>query len=134
LCGRVLIFDRGRIVAEGSPDQLRERLQGQVAVTVEFESASEGMTDRLAQIEGVRAVRSDGAELGPHPARFVLECAAGSDPRAAVFRLAVEQSWTLVELASARASLEDIFVRLTTSDRRDAEPDAGGSELAGEAA
>ena len=132
LCGRVLIFDRGRIVAEGSPDQLRERLQGQVAVTVEFESAVDGMAEALAQLDGVRGVRPDGDPAG-RPGRFVLECGSGSgsDPRAGVFRLAVERSWTLVELASARASLEDIFVRLTT---RDSEPQESQPELAGEAA
>ncbi len=127
LCGRVLIFDRGRIVAEGSPDQLRERLQGQVTVTVEFERAADGMAEALAQIEGVHGVRPD----GERPGHFVLECSAGADPRAAVFRLAVERSWTLVELASARASLEDIFVRLTT---RDADQPESERELAGEAA
>jgi ABC-2 type transport system ATP-binding protein len=127
LCGRVLIFDRGRIVAEGSPDQLRERLQGQVAVTVEFEAGAESMAEGLSRIEGVTAVRPE----GDRPGRFVLECLPGADPRAAIFRLAVERSWTLIELASARASLEDIFVRLTT---RDTEVAAGDSELAGEAA
>jgi ABC-2 type transport system ATP-binding protein len=127
LCGRVLIFDRGRVVAEGSPDQLRERLQGQVAVTVEFEVAADGMAEAVARIEGVRAVRPDPERAG----RFAVECDAGTDPRSAIFRLAVERSWTLVELASARASLEDIFVRLTT---RDAEASAGERELAGEAA
>ncbi|MBP7588318.1 MAG: ATP-binding cassette domain-containing protein [Thermoanaerobaculia bacterium] len=127
LCGRVLIFDRGRIVAEGSPDELRERLQGQVAVTVEFEASADGMAAELEQIAGVRAVRPD----AERPGRFVVEAATGTDPRAAIFRLAVERSWTLVELASARASLEDIFVRLTT---RDADPPEGERELAGEAA
>ena len=127
LCGRVLIFDRGRIVAEGSPDQLRERLQGQVAVTVEFEGAADGMAEALAQVEGVLGVRPD----AERPGRFLLEGRAGSDPRAAIFRLAVERSWTLVELASARASLEDIFVRLTT---RDTEQQESQPELAGEAA
>ena len=127
LCGRVLIFDRGQIVAEGSPDELRERLQGQVAVTVEFETAADGMAEALDQIEGVRGVRPD----FERPERFVIEGAHGADPRAAIFRLAVERSWTLIELASERASLEDIFVRLTT---RDAEPMAAERERAGEAA
>ena len=127
LCGRVLIFDRGRVVAEGSPDQLRERLQGQVAVTVEFEVAADGMAEAVEQLEGVRLVRPDPERAG----RFVVESDAGSDPRAAIFRLAVARSWTLVELASARASLEDIFVRLTTRDESTA---AGERELAGEAA
>ena len=136
LCGRVLIFDRGRIVAEGSPDQLRERLQGQVAVTVEFESAGDGMAEALAQIDGVRGVRPDAdrPDRPDRPGRFVVEAAPGADPRAAIFRLAVERSWTLVELASARVSLEDVFVRLTTSDGRDAEQPDSEHELAGEAA
>ena len=136
LCGRVLIFDRGRIVAEGSPDQLRERLQGQVAVTVEFAAAASGMAEALEQIEGVRGIRAEADRQGPtdRSVRFVLECARGADPRAAIFHLAVERSWTLLELASERASLEDIFVRLVTSDRRDAAPEAGDAQLAGEAA
>lgn len=136
LCGRVLIFDRGRIVAEGSPDELRERLQGQVAVTVEFEVPAEGMAEALEQIEGVRAVRALRSLRSPRPedeppGRFALDCAHAADPRAAIFRLAVERSWILIELASERASLEDIFVRLTTRD-----PEESGSEpqLSGEAA
>jgi len=127
LCGRVLIFDRGRIVAEGSPDQLRERLQGQVAVTVEFESPAEGMAEALGQIAGVRTVRAIGLDT-ERGGRFALECAQGADPRATIFRLAVQRSWIVVELASERASLEDIFVRLTTRDAEEpvVEPRASG--------
>jgi hypothetical protein len=87
------------------------------------------MAEALARIEGVREVRAE----AERPTRFVLDCVQGADPRAAVFRLAVERAWTLVELASARASLEDIFVRLTTSDRRDVDP-AAVVEASGEAA
>ena len=109
LCSRVLIIDRGRIVAQGTPQALRERFQGKATVTVELEGEAAGAGEALASIEGVGAVR------GEH-GRFELECAAGSDPRAAVFRLAVERGWTLVGLAAERVSLEDVFVRLTTRD------------------
>ncbi len=130
LCGRVLIFDRGRIVAEGSPDELRERLQGHVAVKVEFELPAEGMGEALERIVGVQAVKALGPDNEP-PGRFALECAPGGDPRPAIFRLAVERSWVLVELASERASLEDVFVRLTT---RDAEEPTSDQQVPGEAA
>jgi ABC-2 type transport system ATP-binding protein len=115
LCSRVLIIDRGRIVAEGSPQNLRERFQGKAVVTVEFSGEASGAADALGQIEGVAAVSSedDGAS------KFALECAASADPRAAIFRLAVERGWTLVGLAAERASLEDVFVRLTTRDEAD---------------
>jgi len=130
LCGRVLIFDRGRIVAEGSPDELRERLQGQVAVKVEFELPAEGMTEALERVAGVHTVRALGPDTGPS-GRFALECAPGADPRPAIFRLAVERSWVLIELTSERASLEDVFVRLTTRDAEEPVPD---QQAAGEAA
>lgn len=122
LCSRVLIIDRGRIVAEGTPQALRDRWQGQVGVSVELEGESPGAAEALAQIPGVEEVRAEGTARG----RFALECTQGSDPRAAIFRLAVERGWTLVGLTVERASLEDVFVRLTTRD--------SGNEGASEAA
>ena len=112
LCQRVLIIDRGRIVAEGSPEALRERWQGATVVTVELAAPAAGVAEALGALAGVEAVAADG-ESGT---RFRLDCAKGSDPRAEVFRAAVERGWTLVELAAERASLEDVFVRLTTRD------------------
>jgi ABC-2 type transport system ATP-binding protein len=112
LCRRVLIIDGGRIVAHGTPAALREQWHGALGVTVELERAAEGVAEALAGVpgvEGVRAETSDGR-------RFALTCAKGGDPRAEVFRLAAARGWTLVELSAARASLEDVFVRLTTRD------------------
>ena len=48
--------------------------------------------------------------------RFVVETSQDRDLREAIFRLAVEQDWVLLELAEESASLEDIFVRLTTRE------------------
>ncbi|HEX9669781.1 MAG TPA: ATP-binding cassette domain-containing protein [Thermoanaerobaculia bacterium] len=112
LCDRVLIIDRGRIVAHGTPQELRERSLGKAAVRVGFEGRPEGAEEALATLPGVGAVRRlDGAEQ-----RFLLERESGVDPRPEVFRLAVARGWVLVELAEERATLEDIFVRLTTRD------------------
>lgn len=112
LCRRVLIIDRGRIVAEGTPVELRERWLGQVAVSLELAAEAPGAAEVLATVGGVESVRPDPASR----TRFRLECAKGSDPRADLFRLAVERGWVLVELGVERASLEDVFVRLTTRD------------------
>ena len=119
LCQRVLIIDRGRIVAEGSPEALRERWQGATVVTVELAAPAPNAAAALGALAGVEAVAAEG-DAGT---RFRLDCAKGSDPRAEVFRAAVAEGWTLVELAAERASLEDVFVRLTTRDS-DAEPAA----------
>ncbi len=111
LCQRVLIIDRGRIVAEGSPETLRERWTGAPGVAIEFAAAAAGQHEALAGLAGVATV--DASDDGR---RFTLSCVRGADPRAEVFGLAVAKGWTLVELAPTRASLEDVFVRLTTRD------------------
>jgi ABC-2 type transport system ATP-binding protein len=120
LCRRVMIVDRGRIVAEGSPAELRERGQGSVAVRVELESEVAGAAAALAGLSGVEQVRAEDGD----PRRFVLACARGADPRAEIFRLAAGSGWTLVGLAASRASLEDVFVRLTTRDDEGGDPAA----------
>ncbi|HSM50899.1 MAG TPA: ATP-binding cassette domain-containing protein, partial [Thermoanaerobaculia bacterium] len=113
LCRRVVIIDRGRIVAEGSPEALRERWLGTSQVRVGLAGAPPdpaAATAALAALPGVEGVRAAG------DGTFHLECAAGADPRADAFRLAVERGWTLRELTMEKASLEDLFVRLTTRD------------------
>jgi len=112
LCGRVLIIDRGKIVAEGTPAELRERWLGALGVTVEFAAAAPGQHEALVELPGVETVDVE----GDGGARFSLGCARDADPRADVFHLAGERGWTLIELSPTRASLEDIFVRLTTRD------------------
>jgi ABC-2 type transport system ATP-binding protein len=118
LCDRVIIIDRGRIVAEGTPESLKQSWIGATLLRVELKQGPEGVVEILERIQGVSAVKPvDGGH-----SRFSLECEHSSDPREAVFRAAVDNGWTLLELAEERASLEDIFVRLTT--REVAEPRA----------
>jgi ABC-2 type transport system ATP-binding protein len=109
LCDRVMIIDRGRIVAEGTPESLRESWVGNPGLRVTLKGAPPEAAEALGQIDGVLGVRS----LGDG---FVVEHLAGTDVREEVFRAAVERGWVLLELARERATLEDVFVRLTTQD------------------
>ena len=113
LCQRVMIIDRGRIIAQGTPESLRQQWLGRTVVTVTLKQGAPDAVERLRAIDGVIAVTANGARP---PAHFSLECAEGRDPREAVFRLAVERGWVLLELQQSKASLEDIFVRLTTHE------------------
>jgi ABC-2 type transport system ATP-binding protein len=112
LCQRVLIIDRGRIVAEGSPESLREQWQGSMRISVELDAPASEAAAALGRVAGVELVDAED-EAGR---RYSLACAKGADPRAEIFRLAVERRWTLLELTPTRVSLEDIFVRLTSSE------------------
>ena len=118
LCDRVVIIDRGHIIAEGTPESLRESWTGNPSIRVALKEPPADAAEALAHIPGIVGVAPlDG------PGAWRLECERGNpadkpvDPREEVFRAAVAHGWTLLELARERgATLEDIFVRLTTHD------------------
>ena len=110
VCERVFIIDRGRIVADGAPDALRAKLVGNPSLAVELKGANGAARDALQALPGVITINQRGE------GRYLLEHAAGSDPREAVFRLAVDNGWVLLALTPQQASLEDVFVRLTTRE------------------
>jgi ABC-2 type transport system ATP-binding protein len=116
ICHRVTIIDKGRIVAVDTPAQLRSRLRGTQTVRTQLRAPASAVEPALKQLPGVTRVA-----LQEGPDGFVL-CeveAADGDVREAIFRLAVERQWTLRELAQAQASLEDVFIHLTTQERSD---------------
>jgi ABC-2 type transport system ATP-binding protein len=110
VCERVFIIDRGRVVADGTPDALRAKLVGNPSLAVELKGADGAAREVLQALPSVITITERGE------GRFLLEHAAGSDPREAVFRLAVEKGWVLMALTPQQASLEDVFVRLTTRE------------------
>ena len=114
VCDRVLIINRGQIVADGTPDGLRSRMAGLRTLEVVFKDAPEAAAlSALQALTGVLAVncQDDG--------RFRLDCTDGVDVQESTFRLAVDNGWTLLELSPGKASLEDVFVRLTTDESAD---------------
>jgi len=128
VCDRVLIIDRGRIVAEGTPQELRTRLAGHPALRVSFRGAVDAR-ETLASIPGVHSVEVAG---DANETRAKVEFDPSQDPREAIFHAAVARGFVLRELASDVASLEDVFVRLTRHEEAAAAPAA--PEPAGEPA
>jgi ABC-2 type transport system ATP-binding protein len=108
-CRRIIVIHRGRIVADGSTQDLLVRAQGRRTVTVELEG--EGAEAGLADLPGVDEVV--GVERRGARARLTLTVAADPDPRPSIFRRAVERGWVLWELHEEAGSLENLFSQLT---------------------
>jgi ABC-2 type transport system ATP-binding protein len=109
-CDRVLIINRGKIVGDGSPSSLRAASQGQERLFVEIKGPASEVRASLEKLSGaarVAAAEDNGA------GRFVIETAGGRDLREAVFQLAKDRGWVLLELRREAVKLEDVFRELT---------------------
>lgn len=139
-CSRVVIINEGRIVADGSVDELVAG-QGGARVMVELEAPADAAGAAMEDLPSV--ARADAVEAdGGGRARFAVEGTSGRDPRPDISRLAAARDWPLWELHLAQASLEDLFHRLTAEstgpadeaiDETGDEPPGGPSDEALEA-
>src|SRR3954452_8175605 len=113
-CSRVVIISGGKLVADGTPNELRARERGgRYRVVVESNGVpKDAIRDRLASLAGVARCEMIGGEAGSHA--FAIDAAAAADLRKPIFRAAVDNRWTLLELLRESASLEDVFRNLTT--------------------
>ncbi len=113
-CGRVLIINEGRLVADGSPSEL-VRQMGSDALFVEVAKDGASRPDlrsALAKLPGVKGVVDD-VPTTDGAFRFKLDLEDGADPRGDAFSLAVDKGWKLLELHRSERNLEDVFRKLT---------------------
>ena len=116
-CTRVLILNRGQILADDTPANLLAASEAGGQVTAEIAAPAAELRACLEaqpDVEHADLVSVEGAFV-----RCTLAPRAGVDLREPLFRLAVERGWTVRELARSRPSLEDVFVRLTRADREE---------------
>jgi ABC-2 type transport system ATP-binding protein len=130
-CERVIIIDRGKVVATDSVANLTNRLRGSeaVAVVVENENGSPNPSDvqqRLEQVPGVSRVLMKDSKNGR--LAFEIEGLQGRHVRADVARSVVNAGWNLSELRAVGLSLEEIFLQLTASEQKQAEAAEGGKQ------
>jgi len=116
-CKRVVIINKGRVVAIDSPDNLTHQLKGAAALYVQI-GGTHDASDALSRVAGVRNVlRQDQHD---EFSGYEIEAEPNRDIRTDVARTVVNAGWGLLELRPMRMSLEDIFLQLTTEDQNTA--------------
>ena len=114
-CQRVVIINKGRVVAVDTPEALTARLKGAETMYVQVEAPEPDATVALQAIPGVTRV----AVADPRKdtiGGFEVESARGTDVRREIARAVVTRGWGLLELRPMRMSLEEIFLQVTTEE------------------
>ena len=115
-CQKVIIINRGRIEAHGTPESLTSTLEGGSVIMLTVEGPQGAVRELIGKVPGVRAVGLDNV-LGAKGSRFRVQTVPGKDPRAELSRALVQAGHTLLEQQSMGLSLEDIFMRVISTQR-----------------
>ena len=122
-CSRVIIINEGKLEASDRPENLTSRLQGHDTLLVGVDGPADRVQEKLESVEGVNRV----ARANGHGGRTSWEVETDKDPaiRTSLARAVVESGWGLVELKSIGLSLEEIFLKLTSSDQEPTQEASG---------
>ncbi|MFC1878620.1 ABC transporter ATP-binding protein [Chloroflexota bacterium] len=117
ICNRVLIINKGEIVAEDTPKSLSDRFAANKRISLSVSSDAEGLISVVNAIPGVANVEivSDG--------ELEVEALPGEDPQSQIVRAVVTEGYNLLEVKSVGMSLEDIFLELTRDEDEYNEPE-----------
>lgn len=116
-CSQVAIINRGQIVVTGTPETLMEQLTGGSGYEVEVEG--EITAEKLAtlnEVSGVKFVDKLNILGGVNRDRLKLSCEPDQEPAPEILAALLALDLKVYELRRTRASLEDVFLELTTQN------------------
>lgn len=117
-CSRILIINEGRLVANGTPEELAGRAKGQEVVHISIRghrAEIEAKLDELNFVSDYKCVKADDQILG-----YRISSQQGNNAAEEIFQFVVDNHWSLTELRQETVSLEDVFLQLTGSESTDA--------------
>ncbi len=110
LCRRVLILDRGKLIAEDTAEGLAAKTAGRGEVTLELEAPEDVAVLAILACKGVRGAEVDGRVDGR--LRITVRTDPATDAKPELVRAAVEKGWPVHEVSPKLLTLEDLFVEI----------------------
>ena len=113
---RIIIVNRGRLVADGTPFELEHggEKDGQQKLQIRMEGDPKEIEHAIKSIRGVLGVRNFGLKE-PGACEYEVYGSASADIRRPLFSIAAKRNWPILAEESSALSLEDVFLRLTGS-------------------
>ena len=111
ICERVLIINKGKIVASDTPANLVGLIKGNPRIAAEIYGPINDITLKIKAIPEVINVSSEPAGDWN---KFSCECENGSDIRQQLFKMVTDNNWIMRELTSEKRKLEDFFMEITS--------------------
>jgi len=109
-CQRTIIIAEGKIVASGTPEELKERIRGGSRLIAEIRGPSADVSAGISQVGGVHKVAAAGNDGWT---RLTIDTEKGRDPREEIVKLASQRGWGLREIRLEVGGLEEFFVQIT---------------------
>lgn len=110
LCSKVVIIDKGKIVAQGSWSDLKQDLQDLHVIKIKLDEPTKEKISAIKSISGVEEAKI--AENG----YIKVFCAKDSKVKNDIIKLTAEKNWDLEEIKSDYLSLEEVFKKLTQKE------------------
>jgi ABC-2 type transport system ATP-binding protein len=115
-CERVVIINKGTVVAEDTPTNLTRTLTGGQRVRLAVSGPEEAIREKLSQLDMIQTVELLETGNESSPMLFSLTSDSEDEITPAVATVVVNNGWNLFELSSESVSLEDVFLHLTTKE------------------
>ena len=115
---RIIIIHKGKIVADGTNEELMSGFMGNTKLTLEIKNAEDNtvkaLTEKISSISLVDTTTLNGSQI------LHLEYPKEKDPREELFQYAIDSNWVVIEMSPHSVNLESIFRTLTMEDKTNA--------------
>lgn len=126
MCQTILIISKGHLVACDTPENLERLFSGSAAVDLTVEAGEAQTREILAPLDHIRSV--DVRPEGTDRCQVTLETDGDEEVCRAVFFAFSRAGRAILRMTDAKASLEDIFIELTSGEAADAPAEAGSED------
>lgn len=115
VCERVIIINRGKLVADDTEVNLSNSLRKSSHIVARICGPEDGILNAVAGVSGVKKITSLGSKE-PDSFDFQIEAEGSKDIRRGLFTICSDRNWPIISLDSGELTLEDIFLKLTSDD------------------